>query len=225
MAHFACPPACCALPVCLHLMRPSSPALPPAAIVPVPLLVCPPFCSPRLVCLPVFCALSPAWSCAPSPACPPACCCPHTCPSACLSPLLLSSPRLNPRLTPRLLRSPWLPPLMCLSSPALPPAHPRLPHCLLLPRRHRQLNPACLRRPGVAAFRRGGSHERELGRTAPGDGVCAVLSRGGLLQLCLPTRQERHSGATVRDVDRPPPVVDENEVQWQSSTYKDLQQV
>ena len=122
MAHFACPPACCALPVCPHLMRPSSPALPPAAIVPVPLLVCPPFCSPRLVCLPVFCALSPAWSCAPSPACPPACCCPHTCPSACLSPLLLSSPRLNPRLTPSLLRSPWLPPLMCLSSPALPPA-------------------------------------------------------------------------------------------------------
>ena len=89
MAHFACPPACCALPVCPHLMRPSYPALPPAAIVPVPLLVCPPFCSPRLVCLPVFCALSPAWSCAPSPACPPACCCPHTCPSACLSPLLL----------------------------------------------------------------------------------------------------------------------------------------
>ena len=57
------------------------------------------------------------------------------------------------------------------------------------------------------------------------ESFCAVLSRGGLLQLCLPTRQERHSGATVRDVDRPPPVVDENEVQWQSSTYKDLQQV
>ena len=145
--------------------------------------------------------------------------------SACLSPLLLSSPRLNPRLTPRLLRSPWLPPLMCLSSPALPPAA-SAPAPLLAAAQAPQAAQPCLPPPTRRCrISPGGSHEREVGRTAPGDGVCAVLSRGGLLHLCLPTRQERHSGATVRDVDRPPPVVDENEVQWQSSTYKDLQQV
>ena len=58
-------------------------------------------------------------------------------------------------------------------------------HLAAAARRHAQLNPACPRRPGVVAFRRGDNRERDVGRTALGVGVCAVPPRYGLLQLCL----------------------------------------